>query len=125
MPLRYTECSSVLRNTEGVIPKNCSLDQVEAYDIGPGNMCINEAMRTLYDKDYDKDGKVAKSGKVNQEMLRRMLDNIFFKSVLSSRSRFNMCDASINSLSSALCDRSPVALFDFEVCEFSGDSIMF
>lgn len=72
-----------------VLPKNCSLDDVKAFDIGPGNMCIDEAMKILYDKECDKDGLVAMSGDVNQKMLKRMLDNVFFKSVLKSTGRLH------------------------------------
>lgn len=71
------------------LPKNCSLDDVEGYDTGPGNMCINEAMKILYNKDYDKDGKVSASGEVNQKMLDKILDNEFFKGGIKSTGRLH------------------------------------
>lgn len=72
-----------------LLPRNCSLYDVRAFDIGPGNMCVNEAMKTFYNKEYDKDGQVAISGNVNQKMLKNMLDNIYFKSVLKSTGRLH------------------------------------
>lgn len=72
-----------------ILPKNCSLEDISGYDIGPGNMCIDEAMNILYNKDCDKDGKIAGSGKVNKEMLEHMLDNSFFKSGLKSTGRID------------------------------------
>jgi len=71
------------------LPKNCSLEEIKAFDIGPGNMCINEAMKVLYGKEYDKDGLTAMSGNINQNMLKRMLDNVFFKNVLKSTGRLH------------------------------------
>jgi len=72
-----------------VLKKNSSLDDIEGFDIGPGNMCINEAMNILYNKDYDEDGKTAKKGKVNKELLEKMLENHFFDSNLKSTGRFH------------------------------------
>lgn len=69
------------------LPKDCSIDDVKGFDTGPGNMCINEAMRILYKKDYDKDGKVAASGEVNRKMLEKLLTNDFFKEGLRSTGR--------------------------------------
>ncbi len=72
-----------------IIPKKAFIEDIQAFDIGPGNMCIDEAMKMLYDKNYDKDGKIASQGKVNQKMLKKMLDNVFFKSVLKSTGRMH------------------------------------
>ncbi|MBM3199715.1 anhydro-N-acetylmuramic acid kinase [Candidatus Woesearchaeota archaeon] len=80
------------------LPKNCGIEQVKAYDLGPGNMCIDEAMRILYKKEYDKDGMVAKRGKVNLVLLNLMLKNKFFQSRLRSSGNFDFGRAFIESI---------------------------
>ncbi len=47
-----------------IIPKDCTIDQVFAFDTGPGNMMIDEAMRVLYGMPYDKNGMVAAKGQM-------------------------------------------------------------
>jgi anhydro-N-acetylmuramic acid kinase len=46
-----------------VLPKACDKDKVIAFDTGPGNMLIDGLMRRFYNKPYDKDSKIALSGK--------------------------------------------------------------
>ena len=46
-------------------------DKRIAYDIGLANMILNHITRKI-DLDYDKDGKLARSGEINQEMLNRL-----------------------------------------------------
>lgn len=48
-------------------------DKRIAYDIGLANMILNHITRRI-DLDYDKDGKLARSGEINQEMLNRLND---------------------------------------------------
>jgi anhydro-N-acetylmuramic acid kinase len=51
---------------------------VMAFDTGPGNMLIDRAMHRLYGKDFDADGKIAKSGKVDSKLLDRILAEPYF-----------------------------------------------
>lgn len=51
---------------------------VMAFDTGPGNMLIDRAVNRLYGKDFDKDGKIARSGKVDKPMLERLLAHPYF-----------------------------------------------
>ncbi len=44
-------------------------DNVIAFDTGPANMMIDEAMRILYEKEYDKDGLMASRGKIHDDLL--------------------------------------------------------
>lgn len=48
------------------------------FDTGPGNVISNYMMRKLYDKEYDKDGQVAASGKVNKKLLDHFMHHPFF-----------------------------------------------
>lgn len=44
-----------------------------AFDTGPGNMMIDEAMRQLYGLEYDDAGKTAASGSVNEDLLQELM----------------------------------------------------
>lgn len=54
------------------------IDDVTAFDTGPGNCLINEAMYMFFRKPYDKNGLIAKSGKVEKELLKALLSNPYF-----------------------------------------------
>ena len=69
------------------ISKNTNLDMehnVFAGDIAPGNCLIDKWVRKNSKKKYDKDGLIAKSGKVNQLVLNQALDNYSVESCESS-----------------------------------------
>ena len=71
---RDTKKTRLLQNIGGignvtVIPPNASLNDLIAFDTGPGNMVINELSSHFYNESYDKDGENAASGKVNEELL--------------------------------------------------------
>ena len=53
---------------------------LRAFDIGPGNCLIDEWIRKNSDKNFDKDGLIGKSGKVNQLVLNQAIDNFEFNS---------------------------------------------
>ena len=46
-----------------------------AYDIGPGNCLIDEWIRNNSNLTFDEDGKIAKSGKIDQLILNQAIDN--------------------------------------------------
>ena len=57
---------------------------IKAFDIAPGNCLIDEWIRKNSSKKFDKDGLIAKSGKVNNLILNQALDNFnFFKPNMS------------------------------------------
>ena len=61
------------------IPAGASLPQVLAFDTGPGNMVIDGVMEELFGKRYDRDGKVAASGRVLDGVIARLVRAPFFK----------------------------------------------
>ena len=57
------------------INKNFDPNLMEGFDIGPGNCLIDNWIKKNSQLKYDKDGKVASSGKVNQLILNQAIDN--------------------------------------------------
>jgi anhydro-N-acetylmuramic acid kinase len=60
------------------IPASASLDQVVAFDTGPGNMVIDALAEELFGQPCDRDGKIAASGRVLEDALSRFLNDGFF-----------------------------------------------
>jgi anhydro-N-acetylmuramic acid kinase len=61
-----------------VLPKSGKVEDVFAFDSGPGNMIIDNLARKIYKKNFDKDGKIALSGKVNLDLLNKLKKNEYF-----------------------------------------------
>lgn len=61
-----------------VMRKDRNLDQMIAFDTGPGNMMINRAMEVLYGKPYDHDGQVARSGAPIDSLVQDVLKHPYF-----------------------------------------------
>lgn len=71
-----------LQNIGGIgnitlMPKGGALEDLIAFDTGPGNMVIDGLIRigTQGKMQYDKDGKIAERGKVNDKLLRFMIED--------------------------------------------------
>jgi anhydro-N-acetylmuramic acid kinase len=62
-----------------VIPAGTSLRQVIAFDTGPGNMVMDAVMEELFGKRYDRDGKIAASGRVLDGVTAKLLSAKFFR----------------------------------------------
>jgi anhydro-N-acetylmuramic acid kinase len=60
------------------IPAVASLNQIIAFDTGPGNMVIDALAEQLFGQACDRDGLIAGSGRVLEVALNRFLDNDFF-----------------------------------------------
>lgn len=56
-----------------VIPKHTKLEDVFAFDTGPGNMIINEVVQSLVGIPFDKDGMIAGKGCINETLLRNLM----------------------------------------------------
>ena len=58
----------------GATPK-----QVVAFDTGPGNMVIDAVMQELFRRRYDRDGQVAASGRVREDVIVQLMRAPFFR----------------------------------------------
>lgn len=55
-----------------VIPSYGGLDEVVAFDTGPGNMMIDEAVQHLFNKKYDSNGDIAASGQLIEPLVNEL-----------------------------------------------------
>jgi anhydro-N-acetylmuramic acid kinase len=61
------------------IPAGARLADVVAFDTGPGNMVIDALAETLYGVRYDRNGRLAAQGKVQERVVKRLLRAAFFR----------------------------------------------
>ncbi len=62
-----------------VLRKQADRSEVVAFDTGPGNMVIDALMSELFQRPYDRDGAVAQSGRVSEELLQFAMNHAYFK----------------------------------------------
>ena len=66
----------VISNITKIIKKDGKLeDDIEAFDSGPGNCMIDEWVRKNSKNNFDENGSIAKSGKIDQLILNQAIDN--------------------------------------------------
>ncbi len=53
-------------------------NDIVAFDTGPGNMIIDALMRKYFDRPYDENGRVATSGRVQEDFLEELLADPYF-----------------------------------------------
>jgi anhydro-N-acetylmuramic acid kinase len=83
---RSAKVSRVLQNLGGIgnltaIPAGAGVDGLMAFDTGPGNMVIDACMRRLYEREFDKSGAVARTGKVLQDVVEKILKEGYFSAL--------------------------------------------
>jgi len=63
------------------LPAKCTIDEVVAFDTGPGNMVIDGIMRLATEgkRNYDRDGKTAARGSIDKALLSNMLRHPFLQ----------------------------------------------
>lgn len=81
---RDARLGRIVQNIGGIanltaIPAGATSDQIIAFDTGPGNMVIDAVTEALYGKRFDRDGRIAASGRVLEPALRRLLRHGFFR----------------------------------------------
>ena len=80
---RSERVNRVLLNLGGIanltaIPGGGGLDAVMAFDTGPGNMVVDRCMASLFGKKYDRNGAVARRGRVLREVVVRAMRERYF-----------------------------------------------
>ena len=56
-----------------IIPKNCSSQNLIGFDTGPGNMLIDIAVSKYFNKKFDENGEIAKSGQLIEKLYKDLL----------------------------------------------------
>lgn len=83
---RDSERSRAIQNIGGisnvtVLPAGGNLEDILAFDTGPGNMVIDEMVRIITDgqKSYDRNGKMASEGVPSEHLLQKLLSHPFVR----------------------------------------------
>ena len=81
---RDARIGRIVQNIGGIanltaIPAGASSTQVMAFDTGPGNMVIDAVMDRLFHQPYDREGRIAASGKVLDRVVADVLRGPFFR----------------------------------------------
>ena len=80
---RSAKVGRVLQNLGGIgnltaIPAGTSIDDILAFDTGPGNMVIDACMSRLFGKAFDRGGAVARRGRVIEHVVAQVLREAYF-----------------------------------------------
>ena len=80
---RDARIGKIVQNIGGIanltaIPAGASVQDVIAFDTGPGNMVIDAVTERLFGKPYDRDGEIAASGVVLPQIVDRFMIDPFF-----------------------------------------------
>ena len=84
--LRSDYLSRAVQNIGGIanvtyIPAQAGLNDVIAFDTGPGNMLIDAAVAhfTNGTSTFDRDGRIARTGRVRQDLLERLMQHPYYR----------------------------------------------
>jgi anhydro-N-acetylmuramic acid kinase len=83
---RSAKVSRVLQNVGGIgnltaLPAGTDIDGLMAFDTGPGNMVIDACMKRLYEREFDRNGAVARTGRVLHEVVKKILEEPYFSAL--------------------------------------------
>jgi anhydro-N-acetylmuramic acid kinase len=81
---RHRRYGRIVQNLGGIgnltaIPPRALPEQVIAFDTGPGNMVIDAVTEHLFQKPYDRNGRLAARGEPIERVLRELLQHSFFR----------------------------------------------
>ncbi len=62
-----------------LLKKNCSVNDVIAFDTGPGNMVIDALVKRYYHKEFDLNGEIARRGKILPDLLALLAQHPYFE----------------------------------------------
>ncbi len=84
MLFRDARVGRIVQNIGGIanltaIPAGASASDVIAFDTGPGNMVIDDVTEKLFGKPFDRNGKIAASGKVLDKVVPKIMRRAFFR----------------------------------------------
>lgn len=84
MLFKSDEKNRLLQNIGGIsnltyLPKGCKIDEVVAFDCGPGNVMIDYFTSKYFQIPYDDGGRIALSGKVIKNILDELKKDEFIK----------------------------------------------
>lgn len=74
-------------------------DNIIAFDTGPGNALIDDAMNQYFDMDFDEDGNMAAKGSVDYNIVNNALEDKYFKAPYPKsldRNNFNFLQAMLS-----------------------------
>ena len=57
-----------------------------SMDIGPGNCLIDKWLIANSDKNFDKNGDIARSGKIDKFILEQTIDNFYYSRISKKKS---------------------------------------
>ncbi|WP_027625455.1 anhydro-N-acetylmuramic acid kinase AnmK [Clostridium lundense] len=77
--LYRSDKNTLLQNIGGignvtVLPANCNLEDIYAFDTGPGNMIIDEIVKRLKGIPFDKNGEIAAKGRLNENLIDELMN---------------------------------------------------
>jgi anhydro-N-acetylmuramic acid kinase len=81
---RHRRYGRIVQNLGGIgnltaIPPRALPEQVVAFDTGPGNMVIDAVAEQLFDKPFDRNGRLAARGEPIERVLRELMRHSFFR----------------------------------------------
>jgi anhydro-N-acetylmuramic acid kinase len=81
---RDSHIGRIAQNIGGIanltaIPPNAKPDQVMAFDTGPGNMLMDAVTEKLFGQRYDRNGQIAASGRVLDDVVAHSMKAPFFR----------------------------------------------
>ncbi len=79
-PLGFLNIGGIANATKIINISDKIQENLSAFDIGPGNCLIDEWVRNNSCKKFDKNGEIAKSGKIDKLILNQAIDNFKIKS---------------------------------------------
>lgn len=81
---RHRRYGRIVQNLGGIanltaIPPRALPEDVVAFDTGPGNMVIDAVTEHLFERPFDRNGRIAARGEPIERMLQQLLCNPFFR----------------------------------------------
>lgn len=108
---RSNKFNRALLNIGGIsnitlLKKKSNFDDVIAFDTGPGNMIIDFLCKKLFHKKFDRDGEIAKRGKVHKKLFEKIIreDDFLRKSPPKSTGRERYNENFINKILNGIND---------------------